>query len=76
MQIELPDKAVELAKRLASDQQDTAAVITEALAKMAWERQEVAAIQEGIDAYQAGRHRPVEEFLNEFMTEVGLTPPE
>ncbi|QDT67956.1 hypothetical protein MalM25_08650 [Planctomycetes bacterium MalM25] len=76
MQIELPDKAIELANRLADDKQDAATVITEALAKMAWERQEVAAIQEGIDAYQTGQHRPVDEFLNEFMAEVGLTPPE
>jgi len=39
MRIDLPDKAVELAKSLATDGKDAADVITEALARMAWERE-------------------------------------
>ena len=32
------------------------------------------AIQEGIDAYKAGRHRPFEEFDREFRQRNGLAP--
>ncbi len=32
------------------------------------------AIQEGLDAYKAGRHRPLEEFDREFRDKNGLPP--
>lgn len=73
MQIELPDKAIELANSLAGDDQDAAAIITEALARLAWERREVAAVQEGIDAYKNGDHRPWDEFAAEFAAKHGIT---
>ncbi len=75
MKIDLSDDAVRLAESLATDDKDAAAVIVEALTRLAWERQEVAAVEEGIEAYRSGRHRPVEEFMIEFMLENGITPP-
>lgn len=75
MQIDLPPETIELANQLSTDDKDAATVIAEVLAKEVWERQEVAAVQEGIDAYKAGKHRPADEFFNEFMAEQGITPP-
>lgn len=75
MQIELPDEAIEKARQLARDGEDAAAVFVTALERLERDRQEVAAIQEGIDAYQAGHHRPVDAFFDELMAEEGLTPP-
>jgi predicted transcriptional regulator len=42
--------------------------------RLAGEAEEVAAVQEGIDAYNRGEHRPVEEFMDEFLSERGIKP--
>lgn len=73
MQIDLPNETIEQAKSLAEEGEDASAVIAKALEKLAWERQEVAAVMEGVADYQAGRHRPYEEFAAEFMAERGIT---
>lgn len=44
--------------------------------KLAAEAPEVAAVQEGIDAYQAGDHRPLEEFGKELRDQHGIATPE
>lgn len=74
MQFELPKQTIDLAKSLATGDGDAAAVIGEALTKLAWERQEVAAVKEGIDAYERGDHEPYEEFAARLMQERGITP--
>lgn len=42
--------------------------------RLAAEADEVAAVQEGIDAFERGEHRPYEEFAAEFMSERGIKP--
>lgn len=74
MQIELSAETVKLANSLTTADQDAAAVISEALERMAWERQEVAAVMEGVADYEAGHHRPYEEFAAEIFAERGITP--
>lgn len=72
MQIDLPDQTIDLANQLASGEEDAAAVIGVALTKLAWERQEIAAVQEGIDAYQRGDHEPYEAFAERLFRELKI----
>lgn len=74
MQIDLPPEAIALANSMATDDKNAAVVIAEALAQVAWQRQEAAAAMEGVADHQAGRSRPYEEFMAEFMGELGVTP--
>lgn len=74
MQIELPPETIDLANSLATADQDAAAVIAEALANMVSERKEVAAVMEGVAAYQRGDHEPWEDFSKRFKEENGITP--
>lgn len=76
MQIDLPEEVVERANKLAADGEDAAAVLTKALERMEFEAQEVAAVMEGVKAYQEGRHRPFEEFDREIREEFGFRPAE
>lgn len=62
MQIELPGDLIERANRLAIAGESTAAVFAKAIDRLEWEAVEVAAVQEGMEAYRAGNHRPLEEF--------------
>lgn len=73
MQIDLAAETVELANSLATETKDAASVIAEALPQLAWQRQGVAAAQEGIEAYKAGRHSPWDEFAAEFAAKHGIT---
>lgn len=68
------ERLIERANSIAFEGEDAEAVIARALANLAWERQEVAAVQEGVDAYQEGRHRPAQDFFDEFFGELGLPP--
>lgn len=72
--MQIDDKLIEQANLIAESGEDAEAVIAKAIAKLAWERQEVAAVQQGVDDYEAGRHRPYEEFAAEFFAERGITP--
>ena len=74
MQIDLPAETVELAKSLTTPDKDTATVIGEALAKLARERQEVAAVMEGVAAFESGDHEPWDDFAKRFKAENGITP--
>ena len=69
----IDQKLIDKANRIARDGEDAETVIAHALANLAWERQEVAAVQQSIDEYNAGRRRPYEEFAAEFFAELGLT---
>lgn len=71
----IDDELIAKANLIAREGEDAKMVIAEAIAKLTWERQEAAAVEEGIDAYSQGRHRPAEQFFDEFMAELGLTPP-
>lgn len=73
MQIELPPKTVELANSLTTSDKDAAAVISEALERMALEREEVAAVMEGVAAYERGDYEPWEDFSKRFKEENGIT---
>ena len=57
-QVEITDRAY---KTLAELHGDVSAFVE----RLANEATEVAAVQEGLDAYQAGDHRPIEEFRDE-----------
>ena len=48
--------------------------VTAFVQRMAAEAEEVAAVMKGVEAYREGRHRPAEEFLDEFMAEQGIAP--
>lgn len=74
MQIDLPSNLIDQAKSLAGEGEDTAAVFAEALKTLAWERQQVAAVQEGIDAYKRGDYEPLEDFDRRFREEHGIRP--
>lgn len=74
MQIDLPPETVELANSLTTDDKDAAAVISEAVAKMAFEQQEVAAVMEGVAAYERGDYEPWEDFSRRFKEENGISP--
>lgn len=74
MQIELPAETVKLANSLTTADKDAAAVISEALERMAWERQEVAAVMEGVAAYERGDHQSLEDFDQEMRREFGISP--
>ena len=76
MQIELPPETVKLVNSLTTDDKDVVVIINEALERMAWERQEVAAVMEGVEDYKAGRYRPLEEFGKEIQEEFGIKLPE
>ena len=43
--------------------------------KVAAEAREVSAVQEGIDAYRTGDHRPLEEFGKELQQRLGISRP-
>ena len=43
--------------------------------KVAAEAREVAAVQEGVDAYHTGDHRPIEEFGKELKQRFGINRP-
>ena len=72
MQIDLPDETIAKAKSLAGEGEDAAVVIGKALDNLAWERQEVAAVMEGIEAYERGDHEPYEDFARRLFAERGL----
>ncbi len=65
--IEISDSAYQ---KLVEVHGDVAAYVE----KLAIEADEIAAVQEGIAAYQAGDHRPYEEFAAAFMAERGIEP--
>lgn len=58
MQIDLPEEAIEKARKLAHDGEDAAAVFVTAIEHLEHERREVAAVLEGVAAYQRGDHEP------------------
>ena len=68
------DQVIERAKKLAIGGEDAAAVISEALDRLEWERKEVAAVKEGIAAYESGDHEPLADFDQRFRLENGLPP--
>ena len=72
MQIELPQELIERAKRLASTNEDTAAVISRSLDLMEFQEQEVAAVKEGVEAYKRGDHQSLEDFDREIREEFGF----
>ena len=74
MQIELPPETVKLANSLTTADKDAAAVISEALLRMAWERQEVAAVMEGVASFERGDYEPWEDFSKRFKEENGISP--
>lgn len=74
MQIELPDDVIQRAKALAVDGQDVAVVVSEALAKLEWERQEVAAVMAGVAAVDRGEHIALEDFDRDFRARHGIRP--
>lgn len=73
MQVELPDDVLRRAALLAGEGEDAAAVIAKAIERLEWETAEVAAVQEGIDAYQRGEHEPWEDFARRFRDENGIS---
>jgi predicted transcriptional regulator len=68
MQIDLPQDIVERVQLRAAGKQGVseADVIRQALDSLDWQEQERASIQEGIDAWQAGKVRRWAEFDAEF----------
>ncbi|MEM6654176.1 MAG: hypothetical protein AAF596_00085 [Planctomycetota bacterium] len=80
MQIDLPTEIIEQAKSLATPGVDAAAAVAEVVAKAAdvqrAEQDVVAAVQEGIDAYERGDYQPIEEFGKELQTKYGIKLPE
>lgn len=74
MHIELPQDIVErVQKRVAAVQGTTEAeVIRKALDSLDWQDQEIRAIQEGINAWQAGDVKTFEEFDTEFRARNGI----
>ena len=74
MRIELPDDAVAKANQLAADGEDAAAVFVKALASLEAERREVAAVMEGVEAYERGDYEPLEDFDRRFREEHGIGP--
>ena len=74
MQINIPDDLrIRIEKRTAEGRGLTEAdVIRKALDSLDWCEGERAAIQEGIDAMQAGKTRPFKEFDREFRAEQGI----
>lgn len=78
MQIELPHDIVDRdQKRAAADNGATEAeVIRKALDSLDWQDQERQAIQEGIDAWRAGRVTPLRDFHQEIRSQFGITSQE
>lgn len=72
MQIEIPDRCNPQSQAIAAGFASVEDYIVSLLDRDA----ERAAIQEGIDAMQAGRVRPFEEFDREFRQQHGLVPRE
>lgn len=72
MQIDVPDHIVEKARRLAQHGEDAALVFEIALDSLARERQEVAAVLEGVAAYERGDHEPWDDFSKRFRQENGI----
>jgi len=67
--IEISDAAYQTLAKFHGD-------VTTYVEKIASEAHEVAAVQEGIAAYNAGDHRPLEEFGKELHEKHGITLPE
>ncbi len=74
MQIDLPAEVLERVNRLAAEGEDVTSVLLKGIERLEWEAAEVAAIQEGIDAYQRGDHEPWSDFARRFKAENGITP--
>ncbi len=74
MQIDLPAEAIERANRLAAANEDAATVFVKALDTLEWQAAEVAAVREGMAAYEAGDFEPWDDFASRFMAERGIVP--
>lgn len=72
MQIDLPEEAIEKARLLAQDGEDAATVFVTALERLELERREVAAVLEGVAAYERGDHEPWQDFAKRFREENGI----
>ena len=75
MQIELPDDAYEQAKQIALGDESAQTVILKAIERLAIERREVAAIMQGIAAYEEGDYRSLEEFGKELSQQFDIELP-
>lgn len=74
MSVDLPEEVVEQANRLAVAGEDAAAVIAHALIVLESQREEISAVQEGMEDYAAGRFRAYEDFSAEILAERGIDP--
>lgn len=74
MSVDLPEEVIAHANRLAIADEDAAAVIAQALSALESQRAEISAVQEGMADYEAGRHRPYQEFAAEILAERGIPP--
>lgn len=74
MQIELSADLMQRVEKLASQGEDATAVIAKGIERLEWEAREVAAVQEGIDAYNRGESEPLEDFDRRFRKEHGISP--
>lgn len=74
MHIDLPTDLLQRVEKLAADGEDVSAVIAKGIERLEWEAREVAAVQEGIDAYERGESEPLEDFDRRFREEHGITP--
>ncbi len=68
-QIEISDEAYQTLTEFHGD-------VNAFVEKIAAEAREVAAVQVGIDAYQAGDHRPLEEFGKDLQQRFGINTPD
>jgi predicted transcriptional regulator len=67
-----PDLESAFARRMTSDRTEMEQVLRQALSALDARDVEIAAIQEGIDAMEQGRTRPLEEFDREFRLKNGI----
>lgn len=74
MQIDLPADLIERAKLIAAPGQDAAAVFGEALNSLEAERQTIAAVQQGIAAYESGDYQPLDDFDRAFRRQRNISP--
>ncbi len=72
MQIELSVDLIHRVEKLASQGEDAAAVIAKGIERLEWEAREVAAVREGIDAYNRGDSEPLIDFDQRFREEHGI----